>query len=185
MGLVSNCGKASPMPDDPTTRGDDHYSRLTLAKSCNRATRRSYSPGRTQGFQGRAACGVRRRLPLPHTPGTGTSGRHRGSPSADRPRSRTRESLLDRCRIPDTLETSTALRDSQLAERAADSGEIASADLFLSLLHATRQSVTTCTKTWRVLKSWPSSSRRSTRRSFQQRPLSSFSMKLYFVPARA
>jgi len=51
--------------------------------------------------------------------------------------------LFEGCRIPGTLETSTALQDSQLAERAADTCEIATADLFLSLLQWTIQSVRT------------------------------------------
>ena len=59
-------------------------------------------------------------------------------------------------------------------ERATHPGDMARADLS-SIFHATRQSLSTWRKTPRVVTGMPSSSRQSTRRSFQQRlPLSRF-----------
>ena len=67
-------------------------------------------------------------------------------------------------------------------ERATHASEIPPTDLS-SLFHATTQSLSTWRKKPRVVTGMPSSSRPSTRRSFQQRrPLSRFSGKLYRVP---
>jgi hypothetical protein len=67
-------------------------------------------------------------------------------------------------------------------KRPASASDVPPADLAFGF-HATRQSLSTCKKTPRVITSVPSSSRRSKRRCFQQRrPLARFSGKLYRVP---
>src|ERR1039458_6766143 len=67
-------------------------------------------------------------------------------------------------------------------ERTTHASDIARADLSPSF-HGTTHSASTWRKTPRVITGMPSSSRPSTRRSFQQRrPLSRFSGKLYRVP---